>query len=227
MPLSWPTGRALAWRKGSWPVPPATPADRCCPLSLALCAGAYWRALEARGLVRRLTGPFAPVRRPSLHQPLVLYAGAGRYSSRSQPVFVCGAESRGSGGGLSTSGRAEGGPRLVKRVRRYRLARSNLAVHESRSGGPERRGLSGQIVTAIGPRPAHHTHLPLNSPDVGSAAANHSALALPITTRVCVWSSRWAASAATTPLGVRGSPNARGLGGPRRTKLQSDRRQRP
>ena len=43
----------------------ATPADRCCPVSLALCAGAYWRALEARGSVRRLTGPFAPSATPA------------------------------------------------------------------------------------------------------------------------------------------------------------------
>ena len=39
--------------------------NRCCPLSLALCAGAYWRALEARGLVRRLTGPFVLVAAPA------------------------------------------------------------------------------------------------------------------------------------------------------------------
>src|ERR1700690_1633576 len=38
----------------------ALPPDRCCPVSLALCAGAYWRALEARGSVRWLTGPFSP-----------------------------------------------------------------------------------------------------------------------------------------------------------------------
>ena len=56
----WPTGRAL----GALVALP-TPADRCCPLSLALCAGAYWRALEARGLVRRLTGPFSSVAAPA------------------------------------------------------------------------------------------------------------------------------------------------------------------
>jgi hypothetical protein len=36
-----------------------------------------------------------------LHQPLVLYAGVESYSSRSQPVFGCGAESRGLGGSVS------------------------------------------------------------------------------------------------------------------------------
>jgi len=69
----WPTGGRrftstfglLPWRPGYCPCPPATPADRCCPLSLALCAGAYCRALEARGLVRRLTGPFALVAAPA------------------------------------------------------------------------------------------------------------------------------------------------------------------
>jgi hypothetical protein len=43
----------------------ATPTDRCCHVSLALCAGAYWRALEARGSVRRLTGPFRLVAAPA------------------------------------------------------------------------------------------------------------------------------------------------------------------
>jgi hypothetical protein len=62
----WPTGRALGAMVRLRPLPPpATPADRCCPVSLALCAGAYWRALEARGLVRRLTGPFALVAAPA------------------------------------------------------------------------------------------------------------------------------------------------------------------
>ena len=62
----WPTGRALvAAARYSRAVPPATPTDRCCPVSLALCAGAYWRALEARGLVRRLTGPFVLVAAPA------------------------------------------------------------------------------------------------------------------------------------------------------------------
>jgi len=65
----WPTGRALALRPevrlpAPWP-PDATPADRCCPVSLARCAGAYWQALEARGSVRRLTGPFVPSAAPA------------------------------------------------------------------------------------------------------------------------------------------------------------------
>ena len=90
MPHSWPTGRALA--PGG-----ATPADRCCPVSLALCAGAYWRALEARGLVRWLTGPFAPVAAPASTNRWVSVPATGRYSSRSSPVFRCGAELRGRG----------------------------------------------------------------------------------------------------------------------------------
>ena len=65
---------------------------------LPCIAGALRRSLLANPGSSRF-GPEAhgsihSVRRPSLHQPLVLYAGAGSYSSRSQPVFECGAESR-------------------------------------------------------------------------------------------------------------------------------------
>ena len=67
----WPTGKAVrrggfqSHRNDSESHPAGMTPDRCCPLSLALCAGAYWRALEARGLVRRLTGPFALVAAPA------------------------------------------------------------------------------------------------------------------------------------------------------------------
>jgi hypothetical protein len=64
MPLSGRRAR-LSRRSGRLSATAATPADRCCPVSLALCAGAYWRALEARGLVRRLTGPFLLVAAPA------------------------------------------------------------------------------------------------------------------------------------------------------------------
>ena len=93
MPLSWPTRQALVG-PGSVALA-ATPADRCCPVSLALCAGAYWRALEARGLVRRLTGPFAPVAAPASTNRWVSVPATGRYSSRSSPVFAMWRESTG------------------------------------------------------------------------------------------------------------------------------------
>ncbi len=57
--------RSLGRRVGLSRSGGATPADRCCPVSLALCAGAYWRTLEVHGLVRRLTGPFAPSAAPA------------------------------------------------------------------------------------------------------------------------------------------------------------------
>ncbi len=57
------------------------PSDRRCPLSLALCAGAYWRGRALRGLGRAAFGPEAPGsirrrRRPGFHQPPGLSAGA-------------------------------------------------------------------------------------------------------------------------------------------------------
>jgi hypothetical protein len=121
MPHSWPTGQALA------PCG-ATPADRCCPVSLALCAGAYWRALEARGLVRWLTGPFAPVAAPASTSRWVSVPATGRYSSRSSPVFRCGAES--TSRGASVSNAADSAVRRCRRPR-GRCRRQRRAAHHS------------------------------------------------------------------------------------------------
>jgi len=79
------------------------PSDRRCPLSLALCAGAYWRGRALRGLGRAAFGPEAPGsirrrRRPGFHQPPGLSAGA---ATGTRPVhsrvFGWGGESRRAG----------------------------------------------------------------------------------------------------------------------------------
>src|SRR5450759_5116843 len=56
----------------------ACPSDRRCPLSLAPCAGAYWRRPRRRVSVRRLPGPFTAAATPVFHRPPGLCAGARR-----------------------------------------------------------------------------------------------------------------------------------------------------
>ena len=73
----------------------ATPADRCCPVSLALCAGAYWRTLEARGLVRRLTGPFALVAAPACTNRWFSTPAPGTTRPDHSPYFDVGRSLRG------------------------------------------------------------------------------------------------------------------------------------
>jgi hypothetical protein len=75
---------------GSPHLSPATPADRCCPLSLALCAGAYWRALEARGSVRRLTGPFSLVAAPASTNRWFSMPAPGGTRPDHSPYWECG-----------------------------------------------------------------------------------------------------------------------------------------
>ena len=95
------SGSRLSWRPGL--VARASGDSR--RSVLPFIAGALRRSLlpspGSSGFGPEAHGSIRSRRRPSLHQPLVLYAGAGRYSSRSQPVFGCGAESRGSRGALS------------------------------------------------------------------------------------------------------------------------------
>src|SRR5664280_2464773 len=75
---------------------------------LPFIAGALRRSLLASPGSSRFGpeahGSIRSRRRPSLHQPLVLYAGAGKYSSRSQPVFECGGSLR------AEPGRCQTGP---------------------------------------------------------------------------------------------------------------------
>ena len=86
-------------------VPPATPADWCCPLSLALCAGAYWRALEARGLVRRLTGPFALVAAPACTNRWFSTPAPGGTRPDHSPYWECGGSLRVRPGACQTGSR--------------------------------------------------------------------------------------------------------------------------
>jgi len=65
----------------------AVAADRRCPVSLALCAGAYWRRPAGRSRsVRRLPGPFAAAVAPVSTNHRVSLPTLDGYSSRSQPV---------------------------------------------------------------------------------------------------------------------------------------------
>src|SRR4051794_40923648 len=64
----------------------ASAADRGCPLSLALCAGAYWRGQPSRS-VRRLPGPFPAVVAPVSTSHRVSLPTNDGYSSRSSPVL--------------------------------------------------------------------------------------------------------------------------------------------
>ena len=63
-----------------------TVADRRCPVSLALCAGAYWGG-GARRSVRRLPGPFPFVAAPVSTNHRVSGPTCDGYSSRSSPVL--------------------------------------------------------------------------------------------------------------------------------------------
>src|SRR5688500_12717104 len=64
-----------------------SPTDRRCPVSLALCAGAYlWRSSPLRS-VRRLPGPFTAVAAPVSTSHRVSLPTRDGYSSRSQPVI--------------------------------------------------------------------------------------------------------------------------------------------
>src|SRR5687768_15004586 len=69
-------------------------ADRRCPVSLALCAGAYWRPRKpAWRSVRRLPGPFPVVVVPARTSRRISGSTCDEYSSRSQPkVFAMSAE---------------------------------------------------------------------------------------------------------------------------------------
>src|SRR5205809_7518871 len=59
-------------------------ADRRCPLSLALCAGAYWLG-DAERSVRRLRGPFPVAVVPVSTSHRVSVPTHDGYSSRSSP----------------------------------------------------------------------------------------------------------------------------------------------
>src|SRR4029077_8687758 len=67
----------------------AVAADRRCPLSLAVGAGAYWvpRPVPRRRWVRRLPGPFAAAVAPVSTSHRVSLPTLDGYSSRSQPVL--------------------------------------------------------------------------------------------------------------------------------------------
>src|ERR1035437_10299853 len=69
--------------------------NRCCPLSLALCAGAYWRTLEVRGLVRRLTGPFVLVTAPACTNRWFSTPAPGSTRPDHSPYWECGGSLRG------------------------------------------------------------------------------------------------------------------------------------
>ena len=92
---------------------------------------------EAHGSIRSR-------RRSSLHQPLVLYAGAGKYSSRSQPVFECGPESTGARAAVSNP------------VRGKRRPGSVAGWH----GGAARVGRRGAGRRGAGGAGPHSGHLP-------------------------------------------------------------------
>ena len=74
--------------------------DRRCPVSLALCAGAYWSSAPSRSAVasssvaprsvRGLPGPFAAAAIPARTSRRVSVMAPDGYSSRSRPVFSCG-----------------------------------------------------------------------------------------------------------------------------------------
>jgi len=65
------------------------PTDRRCPVSLALCAGAYLvpRVSPRRRWVRRLPGPFTAAAAPVSTSHRVSLPTLDGYSSRSQPVL--------------------------------------------------------------------------------------------------------------------------------------------
>jgi len=97
-------GRRVGLSRGSCRV--RLPPIGGCPLSLALCAGAYCRALEARGLVRRLTGPFTPSAAPACTTRWFSTPAPGVTRPDHSPYFECGPESTGrTGGGCQTEGR--------------------------------------------------------------------------------------------------------------------------
>jgi hypothetical protein len=99
----WPTGRALG-AAGEWLSVGAAGDSR--RLVLPFIAGALRRSLLASHGSSRFGpeahGSIRSRRRSSFHQPLVLYAGAGRYSSRSQPVLGMWRESTGTARRVST-----------------------------------------------------------------------------------------------------------------------------
>ena len=76
----------------------ARPIDRRCPVSLALCAGAYWSSAASPSAcasvfttprsVRGLLGPFAAAAIPARTSRRVPGMALDGYSSRSMPVFV-------------------------------------------------------------------------------------------------------------------------------------------
>ena len=194
-------------------------------------AGALRRSLLASPGSSRF-GPEAhwsirSCRRSSFHQPLVLSAGAGRYSSRSQPVFGCGPESRGSGGGLSTSGRAEGGPRLVKRVRPVparseQLGRSRIPEVAGRKGGDFPAKCHRDRATT---RSSHSSAAQLARRRVGSRESQRTC---PADHSPGLFLVKSVGSVGRhDPARRLWQADRSGRGGPRRTKPQSDRRQRP
>src|ERR1035437_1322170 len=77
--------------------------NRCCPLSLALCAGAYWRTLEVRGLVRRLTGPFVLVTAPACTNRWFSTPAPGSTRPDHSPYWECGGSLRGGARGCQTA----------------------------------------------------------------------------------------------------------------------------
>lgn len=82
--------------------------DRRCPVTLALCAGAYWGSRIATDRsVRRLPGPFPAVAAPVSTSHRVSVPTCDGYSSRSQPICVSVARMvAGTGGGVKRGGRA-------------------------------------------------------------------------------------------------------------------------
>jgi hypothetical protein len=140
-------GSRGGWRAVVPLVPPATPADRCCPVSLALCAGAYWRALEARGLVRRLTGPFALVAAPACTNRWFSTPAPGGTRPDHSPYWECGGSLRAGPAACQTMARGCGAearrpaPRLELRrhssateaaVPHYAAARRHRGATETR-----------------------------------------------------------------------------------------------
>jgi hypothetical protein len=91
----------------------ARPIDRRCPVSLALCAGAYWSSAASSSAcasvfaaprsVRGLPGPFAAAAIPARTSRRVSVMTHAGYSSRSMPVFSCGREYGGGRGEASSA----------------------------------------------------------------------------------------------------------------------------
>ncbi len=116
--------------------------DRRCPVSLALCAGAYWVGGRPRRSVRRLPGPFPVAAAPVSTSHRVSLPTRDGYSSRSQPVL------------RDVAGWWQGRPAGVKRSRqrgrsrRSIVSRSEVQAHAD-GDAPTRR--IAAFLDAAGP----------------------------------------------------------------------------